>query len=72
MTAEAIRNAALDVGFGVLGYKSNEFKLTRFAQEIERITIERCAVTVDRFISGDGIVDDVWIHEISEAIRGLK
>ncbi len=34
----------------------------------ERVA-EACANLVNRFISGDGILNDTWIHEIEDAIR---
>ena len=30
---------------------------------------EACANLVNRFISGDGILNDTWVHEIEEALR---
>ena len=30
---------------------------------------EACANLVNRFISGDGILNDTWVHEIEDAIR---
>ncbi len=34
----------------------------------ERVA-EACANLVNRFISGDGILNDTWVHEIEDAIR---
>lgn len=34
----------------------------------ERVA-EACANLVNRFISGDGILNDTWVHEIEEALR---
>ena len=30
---------------------------------------EACAKLVNRFIGGDGILNDTWVHEIEDAIR---
>ncbi len=30
---------------------------------------EACAKLVNRFISGDGILNDTWVHEIEDALR---
>lgn len=35
----------------------------------EQRVAEACAKYVNRFISGDGILNEVWISEIEEAIR---
>ena len=34
----------------------------------ERVA-EACAKLVNRFIGGDGILNDTWVHEIEDAIR---
>jgi len=43
-------------------------------KESRRLERERCAQTVERLISGDGICadDGVWIHDCVEAIRELE
>ena len=39
------------------------------AEQIANETAEACARYVNRFINGDGILNEVWISEIEEAIR---
>lgn len=45
--------------------------LERFANAVEQAEREKCAHTVERLISGDGICadDGVWIHDCADAIR---
>lgn len=39
------------------------------AEQIANETAEACARYVNRFINGDGILNEVWISEIEEALR---
>lgn len=38
-------------------------------QDRDERVAEACANLVNRFISGDGILNDTWVHEIEDAIR---
>lgn len=77
MTQDEILSAAKEAGLrtGGNGYYAvcHQTDLEAFAKIIERKTIERCAGTVERLISGDGICadDGVWIHDCAAAIRKL-
>ena len=61
MDKNEVREDALNAGFGVAGFRNNEFKLTRFAAEVERRTIERCS----------HIADESGAHLVADAIREL-
>ena len=39
------------------------------AEQIANETAEACAKYVNRFINGDGILNEVWISEIESALR---
>ena len=49
MDKNEVMESALDSGFDVRGFRNNEFKLTRFAAEIEKRTIERCAMVCESY-----------------------
>ena len=38
-------------------------------QDRDEQVAEACAKLVNRFIGGDGILNDTWVHEIEEALR---
>jgi|GEM_PF-6515856 len=75
MTQDEILSAAKEAGFHEFYWtQTYHIELVEaFAKIIERKTIERCAGTVERLISGDGICadDGVWIHDCAAAIREL-
>ena len=80
MTHDEILQAAKEAGATspiTATYQLQDEQIIRFAAIIEKIiekrTIERCALVVERLISGDGICadDGVWIHDCAAAIRKL-